>query len=156
MTLVMSLHHRHRPSHRRSHVSDFDRLSQLLAEADQILKAGCTQSLSRATREFIGLDFYSLKYNLDGFRKPVISINVKNRVVYVKATRRGKRDFEDLRILPHFVDVKSANWFFENGVLIVLFPYKNKLKTEVALGCEKIVKRKIVVPKLKVLRSYLR
>ncbi|CAH2050934.1 unnamed protein product, partial [Iphiclides podalirius] len=107
-------------------VSDYDRLSQCLGAVDQIMKTSCAQSPYSRTKEFVGTEFYSLKYSLQEFPQDSISVKVKNRAVYVTATQPGIPDFKDLRVLPHFVDVSRANWFVEDSLLTVLFPYKNQ------------------------------
>ncbi|CAH2050932.1 unnamed protein product, partial [Iphiclides podalirius] len=150
-----SYDHRNRiqqKKHRHQEVSDFERLSQCVKTADRILKTSCTQSPYSRTREFLGVEFYSLKYNLQEFPENTISVKVKNRVIYVRTTQQGIPDFTDLRILPQFVNSTDAAWYFDNGMLTVLFSYKNKPKTEVALDCVEIDNKLIVVAKMTLLK----
>ncbi|XP_068630598.1 uncharacterized protein [Battus philenor] len=133
--------------HNHHQENDFDRLARCVISADKLLLNTCRQSPFSRTRMFIGVDFFSLKYNLAEYSEEGIMVKIKHRVIYVTADAAGQETYKDLRILPDFLNVANANWYFEHGVLVVLIPYKNPPKTEVALSCNDVSETVIDVPK---------
>ncbi|CAK1602537.1 unnamed protein product [Parnassius mnemosyne] len=149
-------HHRHSWHHHHNDDNDFESLAQCVISADNLLKTSCTKSVHNRTRVYQGLDFYVLKYYLQEFTENSINVVIKHRVIYVTAQENGIVTFKDLRILPDSVKTTDATWYFEDGLLRVLLPYKNPLKSEVILTCGDTDQTIINVPKLKNDRDELR
>ncbi|XP_068626550.1 uncharacterized protein [Battus philenor] len=137
----------HHSGERHKKETDFEKLARLVISSGKLLRNICKQSKFSRTKMMAGQDFYSLKYNLGEYSEQNFTVKIQHRVIQVTADSPGKETFKDLRILPDFVNVANANWYFDNGVLLVLIPYKNALKTEVALGCDNVNETIISVPK---------
>ncbi|CAG4953758.1 unnamed protein product [Colias eurytheme] len=135
-------HHHHHPWHHQ-HGPDFqfDMIANNVIQCDESYQEYC-KTHPNVALETYGPDDYTLKYKLPGFDEKSMSVQIKHRVVSVKATK-GTEEFQDVKVLSDILKMENAKWYHEDDYLVVSVPYKVAIGTETTIPCGDNINKEI-------------
>ncbi|XP_038220886.1 uncharacterized protein LOC119838830 [Zerene cesonia] len=128
-------HHRHGPDFK------FDMIADKVIESDEAYQEYC-KTHSNIAQEMFGPDGYTLKYKLPGFDERSMSVQIKHRVVFVKAAK-STEVFQDVKVLSDILKMDDAKWYHEDDFLVVTVPYKIAIGVETTGPCGENINREV-------------
>ncbi|CAH0405143.1 unnamed protein product [Chilo suppressalis] len=137
---VLSIASAHCPYHKHRHTNSghtrdyhnrlFEEISNDVIALDKKVQNLCTRNTNGATKEIIESETFKLSTPLDGFDETEIEVKIRNRILYISANKPPLKSYNEIRVLPSFVDTKQASYQLEEGKLIVSFNIKTAATNE--------------------------
>lgn len=121
--------------------SDFEKVSDKLIEADKEAQKHCQ---GRLIEEVYGEEFYAVIIDLSEIAPDNIDVILKYRVVSIQPLVDKKVAKESIVIMPEIADAVHSKWFYRDGKVILIAPYKVKIGTKVKRDCKKNILENVI------------
>lgn len=103
--------------------SVFEEVANDVISTDRQVQSNCEKFNNSATKEILDQTRYTLLTPLADFAERDLTIEIRHKVIYIKAYKSEKK-YTEIRTLPPFVNSEEAKYKLEDGTLKVIFPLK--------------------------------